>query len=71
MDRVSELQGQLLSPSGQQKLNEITELFELCESEDLRVVVAALSAIGKVLAHHRHLAIDSKDMPKEGSGREL
>lgn len=59
MEKVSELQGLLLGAS-HENLNEITKLFALCESEDLRVVVAALSAIGKVLAHHRRLAVDSE-----------
>eukprot|EP00439_Symbiodinium_sp_Y106_P063433 s109_g9.t2 len=36
MDERSRLEQRLLSPAGRQHLNEISDLFALCESEDLR-----------------------------------
>ncbi|CAE8687706.1 unnamed protein product, partial [Polarella glacialis] len=57
----------LTAPGAQAHLNEISELFELCEAEDLRAVAEALQAIAKVLTHHRRLAVDSDRSSAEGA----
>ncbi|CAE8628606.1 unnamed protein product [Polarella glacialis] len=67
MGRIQEIQRRLTAPGAQAHLNEISELFELCEAEDLRAVAEALQAIAKVLTHHRRLAVDSDRSSAEGA----
>jgi len=65
MVSAADLERRLTSSDGQQHLNEISSLFEQCESEDLRVVATALQAIARVLAHHRRLSLERTPVNKE------
>lgn len=65
MASAADLERRLTAPGGQKNLNEISSLFEQCESEDLRIVASALQAIARVLAHHRHLTLEGTPVNKE------
>ncbi|CAE7194798.1 MKK5 [Symbiodinium natans] len=71
MDQRARLEQRLLGPSGRQHLNEISDLFALCESEDLRLVAASLSSVAKVLAHHRKLTVELAGETDESAEQEL
>lgn len=55
MQCVSKLEQRLTDASAKEKLNDIAQLYELCESADLRTVAAALKAVANVLYHHRSI----------------
>eukprot|EP00933_Yihiella_yeosuensis_P062518 TRINITY_DN65481_c0_g1_i1.p1 TRINITY_DN65481_c0_g1~~TRINITY_DN65481_c0_g1_i1.p1 ORF type:complete len:607 (-),score=124.98 TRINITY_DN65481_c0_g1_i1:60-1880(-) len=56
---VAEIEKRLTSANGQKHLNDIVELFTLCEVSELRGIAEALQAIGRVLSHHRRLAMEA------------
>lgn len=71
MEKVRNLEQRLLGPAGRQHLNEISDLFTLCESEDLRLVAAALSSVSKALAHHRKLTVELAGEADRSAEQEL
>jgi len=60
MSPTAELEARLTGANGVEHLNDIRQLYELCESADLTVVAEAMQAIPRVLSHHRHrVAVDT------------
>lgn len=56
MEGAKEIERKLTGEGSAQHLNEISLLYQLAESSDLKVVAEALSAIPRVLAFHRRTA---------------
>jgi len=50
---AEKLEARLTGATGAEHLNDISKLYELCESSDLAVVAEAFQAILRVLSHHR------------------